>query len=283
MEVSGIEGSYRSTCEKTMGVLRDNKGSLVDMLEAFVHDPLISWRVSFNKFSLVTFNTLFSFILQLLNQSSGELLEDAEALPPSVRPELHSKNDVPTVSLQNASVSTFKNLPEPIDEGQEDEEEENKDDEREEGESDTKNLNTEKTELMPLSVGPSVSSQHAKSLQMFSEMKSLAANLSTSSRIQSLTGSNIDPTMRSRTDRSVRQRELLSIIDGEGANNEEALNEKALNVIRRVQDKLSGTDFNSGSDAADPSDVPEQVQRLIVQATSSENLCQLFIGWCAFW
>ena len=60
MEVSGIEGSYRSTCEKTMGVLRDNKGSLVDMLEAFVHDPLISWRVSFNKFSLVTFNILFS-------------------------------------------------------------------------------------------------------------------------------------------------------------------------------------------------------------------------------
>lgn len=46
MEVSGIEGSYRSTCEKTMSVLRDNKGSLVDMLEAFVHDPLISWRVS---------------------------------------------------------------------------------------------------------------------------------------------------------------------------------------------------------------------------------------------
>lgn len=46
MEVSGIEGSYRSTCEKTMSVLRDNKGSLVDMLQAFVHDPLISWRVS---------------------------------------------------------------------------------------------------------------------------------------------------------------------------------------------------------------------------------------------
>jgi FKBP12-rapamycin complex-associated protein len=76
----------------------------------------------------------------------------------------------------------------------------------------------------------------------------------------------------------------LSFIDGEGAmNNEEALNEKALKVIRRVQDKLSGTDFNTAGEVADPLDVPEQVQRLIVQATSSENLCQLFIGWCAFW
>ena len=45
MEVSGIEGSYRSTCERTMSVLRDNKDSLVAMLEAFVYDPLISWRL----------------------------------------------------------------------------------------------------------------------------------------------------------------------------------------------------------------------------------------------
>ena len=44
MEVSGIEGSYRSTCERTMAVLRDNRDSLVAMLEAFVYDPLISWR-----------------------------------------------------------------------------------------------------------------------------------------------------------------------------------------------------------------------------------------------
>jgi FKBP12-rapamycin complex-associated protein len=65
MEVSGIEGSYRSTCEKTMSVLRDNKGSLVDMLEAFVHDPLISWRVSVRLFlfNLVTSTTLSSFML----------------------------------------------------------------------------------------------------------------------------------------------------------------------------------------------------------------------------
>jgi FKBP12-rapamycin complex-associated protein len=36
MEVSGIEGSYRSTCERTMTVLRGSRDSLVAMLEAFV-------------------------------------------------------------------------------------------------------------------------------------------------------------------------------------------------------------------------------------------------------
>ena len=45
MEVSGIEGNYRLTCEKVMRVLRDNNDSLVATLEAFVHDPLISWRL----------------------------------------------------------------------------------------------------------------------------------------------------------------------------------------------------------------------------------------------
>ena len=44
-QVSRIEGVFRSTCEMVMSVLRDHKDSLMAMLEAFVHDPLISWRL----------------------------------------------------------------------------------------------------------------------------------------------------------------------------------------------------------------------------------------------
>lgn len=45
MEVSGIEGNFRSTCENVMQVLRENKESLMAVLEAFVYDPLINWRL----------------------------------------------------------------------------------------------------------------------------------------------------------------------------------------------------------------------------------------------
>lgn len=45
MEVSGIEGNFRTTCEHVMRVLRDNKESLMAVLEAFVYDPLINWRL----------------------------------------------------------------------------------------------------------------------------------------------------------------------------------------------------------------------------------------------
>jgi serine/threonine-protein kinase mTOR len=44
-QVSGIEGSFRRTCEITMEVLRANKESLMAVMEAFVYDPLINWRL----------------------------------------------------------------------------------------------------------------------------------------------------------------------------------------------------------------------------------------------
>ncbi|RYY34815.1 hypothetical protein EON62_02975, partial [archaeon] len=45
MEASGIEGNYRSTCEAVMRVMRTHRDSVMAMLEAFVHDPLITWRL----------------------------------------------------------------------------------------------------------------------------------------------------------------------------------------------------------------------------------------------
>ena len=66
-----------------------------------------------------------------------------------------------------------------------------------------------------------------------------------------------------------------------GANNieEEETNRKAIMVLNIVKDKLTGKDFGN----TDPIDEVTQIDHLIKQATSSENLCQCFIGWCAWW
>jgi serine/threonine-protein kinase mTOR len=45
MEVSGTEGNFRVACDLTMNVLREEKVSVMAMLEAFVFDPLINWRL----------------------------------------------------------------------------------------------------------------------------------------------------------------------------------------------------------------------------------------------
>jgi FKBP12-rapamycin complex-associated protein len=45
MEAFGIEGSFKDTCENVMRLLRNNKESLIAILEEFVTDPLITWRM----------------------------------------------------------------------------------------------------------------------------------------------------------------------------------------------------------------------------------------------
>ena len=58
----------------------------------------------------------------------------------------------------------------------------------------------------------------------------------------------------------------------------EALNERAIRVIHRVDDKLTGREFGK-----EELSVSSQVQRLIEAATAHQNLCQCFVGWCPFW
>lgn len=45
LQVTGIDGTYRKTCESVMSVLHRNKDSLMAVLEAFVYDPLLNWRL----------------------------------------------------------------------------------------------------------------------------------------------------------------------------------------------------------------------------------------------
>lgn len=59
----------------------------------------------------------------------------------------------------------------------------------------------------------------------------------------------------------------------------EVLNVRALQVLARVKEKLTGRDFKKDEELK----VEYQVDRLIKEATNLENLCQHYIGWCSFW
>ncbi|CAB40167.2 TORC1 serine/threonine protein kinase Tor2 [Schizosaccharomyces pombe] len=149
MEVSGIEGTFRITCEHVMRVLRTNKESVMAVLEAFVYDPLINWRL-------------------------------APAYSPSI-------------------------------------------DEKQSNEPNT------------------------------------------------LLGETIDGLHRKRLNE-----EGITL---EERQKPEILNQRAITVLNRVSNKLTGRDFKPQQQL----DVPSQVEKLILQATSIENLCLCYIGWCSFW
>ena len=170
MEISGIEGNFRYTCEHVMSVLRENKDSLMAVLEAFVYDPLLNWRL-FTKNSPVP-----------NNNSDG-----------------------------NSSGATKDS---------------------------TESSEKEATENPPSGAG---------------------AVVATSGSITTNTLQNTETAE-------------------EAAEKSDPTNEKALSVIKRVSTKLTGKDFGG-----ETLDVAQQVDKLIQDATSQENLCQCYIGWCPFW
>ncbi|XP_046427062.1 serine/threonine-protein kinase mTOR [Neodiprion fabricii] len=157
MEVTGIEGTYRRTSESVMSVLHRNKDSLMAVLEAFVYDPLLNWRLMDNAVPKATRSDAPG-IAASSSQEHGDMLDSHSAILP--------KKGVPC-SLEN----------------------------------------------------------------------------------------------------------------GGDKNQPEALNKKALAIINRVRDKLTGRDFSHD----EMLNVQQQVDLLIQQATNNENLCQCYIGWCPFW
>jgi serine/threonine-protein kinase mTOR len=55
----------------------------------------------------------------------------------------------------------------------------------------------------------------------------------------------------------------------------EETNHNAIMILNRVKDKLKGLDFKNKV----PLDICAQIDLLIKQATSLENVCEMFPGW----
>ena len=75
------------------------------------------------------------------------------------------------------------------------------------------------------------------------------------------------------------ERQLYNQLEEKDDMESDDLNQIIKIVLERVSDKLKGTDFNKNEELK----IYDQIQRLIRQATSHENLSQSYLGWCPFW
>jgi FKBP12-rapamycin complex-associated protein len=66
---------------------------------------------------------------------------------------------------------------------------------------------------------------------------------------------------------------------GPDVEGQETQNERAMQVLNRVKEKLTGHDFKPDEELT----FTLQVDKLVTEATKLENLCQHYIGWCSFW
>lgn len=85
---------------------------------------------------------------------------------------------------------------------------------------------------------------------------------------------NVDPAELKR--RAQLDQTEASKVDANGTS---LIERRAEIVLTRIKNKLRGSDFKENEQL----EVPEQVGRLIIDATNIENLCQHYVGWCSFW
>ena len=75
------------------------------------------------------------------------------------------------------------------------------------------------------------------------------------------------------------ERHIFNIYEENDEIESEELNKIAKMVLERINNKLSGTEFYPDI----VFEIKEQVDKLINDAISYENLAQSYLGWCPFW
>ncbi|KAJ8613415.1 hypothetical protein CTAYLR_002279 [Chrysophaeum taylorii] len=319
MEVSGVEGTFRSSCERVMRVLRHNRDSLLSMLEAFIHDPLISWRLLGGTVEPEIGDlsekpgTNLSGDPSVDATKSGSARRDDGARSSTGRDSMSAtrddgRSDEDDEDEGDDGDDEEDRVRSELKEGREDESDDQSDDDDDEvgsddGRSDNEEEHTDdeyrsdesnRMARMIQRQRQQVSQQQQQQRSsMHLKMSRMAASLSANSTRYSAhsvhdasnsrgnRNSVVGSIANSRLDhRSARERDLVQTLGEEGAEAPiEVLNEKAVAVMARVEDKLTGCDF----DDAGALSIVEQVDRLIQQATDVQNLCQAFVGWCPFW
>jgi FKBP12-rapamycin complex-associated protein len=206
--ITEIEGMFRITCERMMNLLRRNKDSLIAILSALIHNPLISFRL------------MIPMIIKKQKYKKTINNFENENKSNSVIDEIMFRND----STENHDFS----------------------------------LNVKKI--------------------IYKNNKNSTSSLGyRESKKDDELGENNGKIERQIIENE--QRQLFNLYEENDEIDSEELHQIAQIVLNRINDKLNGMDFYQEHQL----DEKEQVDKLIRQATLTENLAQSYLGWCPFW
>ncbi|KAJ6237501.1 serine/threonine-protein kinase mtor [Anaeramoeba flamelloides] len=255
MEISGTEGVFTFTCKNVMKVLRDNKESLMTILEAFVYDPLVDWKLGndLNEGEISTKDYINN------NDSNNHIENDYTIVNRmnendySVETKQTNDNDnhnhtdgddySPENKQTNDPITEKKNSKEPL----------------------MNNIDTNK-------IG------NGKEIKTNSKKKNFKAN----TKINYFKYDNKKKKKNSMQVYRTNSDTLLLKLDDQtfvNFNQDFQINKRAIEVLKTIGKKLTGNDFDPNQTLS----YDQQVEKLINQATSHENLSQCYLGWCPFW
>ncbi|CAK7565397.1 MAG: phosphatidylinositol kinase-related protein kinase tor1 [Sporothrix epigloea] len=222
MEVSNIEGSFRITSVHVMRVLRANKESVMAVLEAFIHDPLLTWRLTSAQSPGPNFQSERELAIAGPQMGGG-----GGGRGRARRPSVLDGHVAPSELLAGGVTGEQQG-------------------------------NGGAGAAFGVVGGPPGARSRARTNSSHFPPNGNGVGGGNGDSANTNGGSGYgmpapDPT--------------------------ELQNERALEVLDRVQQKLTGRDFKN----VEEMEVDAQVNKLIAEATRLDNLCQHYVGWCSFW
>lgn len=295
LEPCGVEGYFRHTSVATLEVLRQKnaKESLMSMMEAFVYDPLIRWKL-------------------LGAEELTQLKAEREAAAAGARSSCdyrQTSQDASFSAKNNVDSSSGPGSGELVNVTHRSRRQASRDHSENQGLEDDFDRNSQLGSSLS-GLGRDVARDIDEIVRSLTQTGSLAASLRRHENLEkqrrearALEGSDAPGAIAtplaagtrsgwsgSRNDSSeaminpsYEARTRLARVMPNGGESEEKIttvsNERAQLALNRFSDKLCGTDY----DPDETLSVSDQIDRLIFDARNIENLCTLFLGWCAFW
>ena len=257
LEVSGIEGTFRLICIQIMELLRKKKDSLLAILGSFVDDPLISFRLMIPLIMKKRkMNKQFKEVENKNNYNKDK----------NVQKNGGNKRNINNMEKIGSEENLFKSA---------------------------NNINFDN--------GINIESKSCRNNRENSLLKNnqILKNSEESRKKYSLKYSEKEKekkVVELKTDTLYKneeeekekeekkkmeddERQIFNLFEENDEIESEELNKIGKMILNRIKDKLSGTDIYPDS----VYDAQTQVDKLITQATSFENLAQSYLGWCPFW
>jgi FKBP12-rapamycin complex-associated protein len=261
--VSGIEGTFRIISEKVMELLRNNKDSLLAILGSFLYDPLISFRL------------MIPMIMKMKKKGDNYLNDDDIFITEDEMITRLSKSlPLPKISIESLSEilknkKIRSNYEAKISFGRSS----NKDLINEIKNNDEMNKSGESRNDLKFIKKWKINNKKLPIKRETSLKEEIMKTMNNMARVSENTGKDAKKKMED------EQRQIFNLYEENDEIDSEELHQIAQIVLNRINDKLNGMDFYLDHQL----DEKEQVDKLIRQATLTENLAQSYLGWCPFW
>ena len=254
LEVAGIEGTFRLICIQIMELLRKKKDSLLAILGSFIYDPLISFRL------------MIPMIIK-----RRKILDQIQMTGNKKKNKKDIKNESPQKAKRNSKIILHKiNNKENLFDFQF---------------NNSKNFESHSMknnyEVSFIKMNQFLKNSEDSRKKIITKELEKEEKKGEEIKMDNILKNEEEEEKEKDEKKKMEEDERLifNLFEEKDEIESEELNKIAQMVLDRIKDKLAGTDIYPDLIY----DAKTQVDKLITQATSYENLAQSYLGWCPFW